>query len=162
MRFYLAIVIFMLTACEVSPTPLVATRVQNQVKPPTAAGAGTSGQLTCGAEAAITLAQTQSDLALAALTRMEALQKTTSDNARLGKEGQTIFATARNVMKSYAVPDCLAIAKTFAVKFFDDRVVAYVALAANDKATYDKRLAEGEAARQSMVEAVNKVLAESK
>lgn len=158
MRFYLLFVILMLTACETSPTPVVATRVQNQVKPTTAAVAATSAPLACGTEAAITLAQTQSDLALAAVARIEAVQKTTSDAAKLGKEGQVIFATARDVMKNYAVPDCLVTAKTHAVQFFEERVGAYAALTTGDKAGYDKRLADGETARQNMISAVNKVL----
>lgn len=151
------LVAILLTACGSDPTRAAATRISNQA-PPTAAVAATVGQLACGAEAAIILAQTQSDLALAAIAKVEAIQKTTQDQIKIGKEGQTVFVTARDVMKRQPVADCLIPAKNFAVQFFEERVAAYTALASGDRAGYDQHLAEGETARQNMIGAVNKVL----
>jgi len=151
-------VAILLTACGSDPTRVAATRISNQVLPPTAAVAATTGQLACGAEAAIILAQTQSDLALAAIAKVEAFQKTTQDQAKIGKEAQAVFVTARDVMKRQSVAECLTPAKKFAVQFFEERVAAYTALASGDRAGYDKHLADGETARQNMIGAVNKVL----
>ena len=100
----------------------------------------------------------QSDLALAAIAKVEAIQKTTQDQIKIGKEGQAVFATARDAMKRQPVADCLTPAKNFAVQFFEERVAAYTALASGDRAGYNKHLAEGETARQNMIGAVNKVL----
>jgi len=158
MRKCFVLVAILLTACGSDPTRAAATRISNQVSPPTAAVAAATGQLACGAEAAIILAQTQSDLALAAIAKVEAIQKTTQDQIKIGKEGQTVFATARDVMKRQPVADCLTPAKNFAVQFFEERVIAYTALASGDKAGYDQHLADGETARQNMIGAVNKVL----
>lgn len=151
-------VAILLTACGSDPTRAVATRISNSGSPPTAAVAATTGQLACGAEAAIILAQTQSDLALAAIAKVDAIQKTTQDQIKIGKEGQAVFATARDAMKRQPVADCLTPAKNFAVQFFEERVAAYTALASGDRAGYDKHLADGEAARQNMIGALNKVL----
>ncbi|MEK9161920.1 MAG: hypothetical protein AAB261_01340 [Chloroflexota bacterium] len=163
MRKSFILVAILLTACGSDPTRAAATRISNQVMPPTAAVAATPpntvvGQLACGAEAAIILAQTQSDLALAAIAKVEAIQKTTQDQIKIGKEGQAVFATARDAMKRQPVADCLTPAKNFAVQFFEERVAAYTALASGDRAGYNKHLAEGETARQNMIGAVNKVL----
>lgn len=156
------LVAIVLTACGSGATRTAATRISNQVMPPTAAVAATpntvAGQLACGAEAAIILAQTQSDLALAALAKVDAIQKTTQDQIKIGKEGQAVFATARDAMKRQPVADCLTPAKNFAVQFFEERVAAYTALASGDRAGYDKHLADGETARQNMIGAVNKIL----
>ena len=159
MKRCLVWVALLLIACGSDPTRAVATRISNPVTPPTAAVAVTVGQLACGAEAAIILAQTQSDLALAAIAKVEAIQKTTGDQIKIGKEGQAVFTTARDVMKRQGVAECLTPAKNFAVQFFEERVAAYAALVSGDRAGYDKHLADGEAARQNMIGAVNTVLA---
>ncbi|MBI5052578.1 MAG: hypothetical protein HZC38_19730 [Chloroflexi bacterium] len=158
MRKCFVLVAIVLTACGSDSTRAAATRISNRVSPPTAAVAATVGQLACGAEAAIILAQTQSDLALAAIAKVEAIQKTTQDQTKIGKEGQTVFTTARDAMKRQPIADCLTPAKNFAVQFFEERVAAYTALASGDRAGYDKHLADSEAARQNMIGAVNKVL----
>jgi hypothetical protein len=152
------LVALVLTACGTDVTRAAATRISNPVAPPAAVAAATTGQLACGAEAAIILAQTHSDLALAAIAKVEAVQKTTHDQTKIGKEGQAIFGTARDVMKRLPVADCLTPAKNFAVQFFEERVAAYTALASGDRTGYNKHLADGEAARQNMIGAVNKVL----
>jgi len=158
MRKSFVLVAILLAACGSDPTRVAATRISNQAPPPTAAVAATVGQLACGAEAAILLAQTQSDLALAAIARVDAIQKTTQDQVKIGKEGQAVFATARDVMKRQPVADCLTPAKNFAVQFFEERVAAYTALASGDRVGYDKHLADGETARQNMNVTLNKVL----
>ena len=61
-------------------------------------------------------------------------------------------------MKGYAVPDCLAPAKTFAIQFFEERVSAYISLSSGNRADFDTHLNTGETARQNMIDAVNKIL----
>lgn len=109
----------------------------------------------CGAEAAIVLAQTQSDLALAAV---DAVKQTTQDEPTIAREGLAAFTSARDVMKAYDVPECLAQGKEFAVQFFDERIAAYAALEIGDRGSYDTHLTNGEIARQNMITAVNEVL----
>lgn len=120
--------------------------------------APTNPPLDCGPEAAITLAQTQSDLSLAADSKVEALQQSGADSSTIAKTGITEFGLARDLMRAYQVPPCLLQGKVFADQFFGERVDAYNALAAGDQAGYDSHLNSSEIARQNMVSVVNKVL----
>ncbi len=114
--------------------------------------------LECGAEAAIALAQTQSDLALAAVAELDAARQTTQDEPAIARKGLAAFTSAREVMKAYDVPECLASGKEFAVQFFDERIAAYAALQIGDRGSYETHLTNGEIARQNMIAAVNEVL----
>ncbi len=114
----------------------------------------------CGPEAAIALAQTQSDLALAADSRVEALQQANAGETAVAQSGQQEYGAARDLMKAYDVPECLLQAKVFADQFFAERIEAYKALAAEDRAGYEMHLNNGELARQNMITAVNGVLGE--
>lgn len=153
--------ILFLAACVADPTaqPLAVTAVPLPTPIPTLAYLGpTNPPLECGPEAAIALAQTQSDLALAAVGEVDAVQQTTSDAAVVGQTGHKAFSQALDLMKLYDVPECLLQAKVFAVQFFEERVAAYDALGGDDSAGYETHLNNGEAARQNMVTMVNKVL----
>jgi hypothetical protein len=112
--------------------------------------------LECGPEAAIALAQTQSDLALAADSRVEAARQISAGAA--AQIGLQEYALARDLMKSYAVPDCLLQAKVFADQFFGERIAAYAALGAGDQLAYEMHLGDSEIARQNMIVVVNGVL----
>jgi hypothetical protein len=112
----------------------------------------------CGPEAAIALAQTQSDLALAAAAQVDMIQQATQDPALIAQAGKNAFTAARDLMKAYAVPDCLLQGKEFAVLFFDERLEAYAALASGDQGGYEANLNEGETARQNMIAVVNGIL----
>ena len=112
----------------------------------------------CGPEAAIALAQTQSDLALAAAAQVDMIQQATQDPALIAQAGKNAFTAARDLMQAYAVPECLAPGKEFAVQFFDERLEAYAALASGDQSGYEANLNEGETARQNMIAAVNGIL----
>jgi len=112
----------------------------------------------CGPEAAISLAQAQSDLALAAVGQVDVLRQNTQDNALIGQGGQKSFTLAKDLMTAYAVPECLAQAKAFALEYFDKNIAAYTALAAGDQTGYETNLNHGEVARQNMTTEVNKLL----
>ncbi len=112
----------------------------------------------CGPEAAIALAQTQSDLALAAAAEVDTIQQATQESVLIAQAGKNAFTVARDLMRAYSVPDCLSQGKEFAVQFFDERLEAYAALAAGDQSGYEANLNEGETARQNMVAVVNGVL----
>lgn len=118
----------------------------------------TNPPLGCGPEAAITLAQTQSDLALAADSKIQALQQSNAATAQIAQTGITEFGLARDLMKAYQVPDCLLQGKVFANQYFSERIEAYTALGAGDQTGYDTHLSNSEIARQNMVAVVNKVL----
>ena len=148
-----------LTACAsatVEPSPTVSpirplsTPTLNVVVPEAVAE--------CGPEAAIALAQTQSDLALAAAAQVDTIQQATQESALIAQAGKNAFTAARDLMQAYAVPDCLSQGKEFAAQFFDERLEAYTALAAGDQSGYDLHLNNGEVARQNMISVVNGVL----
>ncbi|MBM4424459.1 MAG: hypothetical protein FJ030_13910 [Chloroflexi bacterium] len=132
----------------VSPTPLPTLPYIVPTNPP----------LDCGPEAAIALAQTQSDLALAAAAEVDAIAQTTADSALIAQSGQKAFGLGLELMGYYDVPECLLQAKVFAVHFFEERIAAYDALAAGDDSAYDTHLNNAELARQNMVTVVNGVL----
>ncbi len=148
-----------LTACAgatVEPSPTVApilplaTPTLNVVVP--------EAVIECGPEAAIALAQTQSDLALAAAAQVDTIQQATQEAALIAQAGKNAFTAARDLMQAYSVPDCLSRGKEFAVQFFDERLEAYAALASGDQSGYDLHLNNGEVARQNMIGVVNGVL----
>jgi hypothetical protein len=112
----------------------------------------------CGAEAAIALAQTQSDLSLAADGKVESLRVANADSLIVAQLGVDEFSLARDLMRAYFVPDCLLQAKVFADQFFGERIDAYHALAAGDQSAYETHLTNGEIARQNMITVVNGVL----
>lgn len=143
----------LLAAC-VTPTPLPTTAPTVPTLPvarPTPAEA-------CGAEAAIALAQTQSDLALAAAAEVDEMAKTTQNPVVIGQAGRAAFSAALALMKAYDVPNCLLQGKVFAAKFFEERAAAYAALAINDQGGYETHLTNGEIARQNMIAVVNNLL----
>lgn len=137
------------TPTTLSPTPLV---------PTLAVVIPTNPSLECGPEAAIALAQTQSDLSLAADDKVEALTQANADTAAIARLGIDEFTLARDLMRAYDVPDCLLQAKVFADQFFGERIEAYTALSAGDQAAYESHLNNGEIARQNMIAVVNGVL----
>ncbi len=104
----------------------------------------------CGPEAAITLAQTHSDLALAAITDVHSVEVTTGDPIYIAAIGTAAFGAALEQMAAYRVPECLAPAHTQAVRFFSERSAGYESLAAGDQIGFENHLAQGEAARQEM------------
>ncbi|MFQ5409272.1 MAG: hypothetical protein ACE5FI_12730 [Anaerolineales bacterium] len=113
----------------------------------------------CGPEAAITLAQTQSDLALAAAANLEPLEAAAAGPTQVAAVGQAAFGAALELMAAYRVPDCLAPAHALAVQFFQERRAGYEALAVGAVESFERHLAQGEVARQAMTAAVNEVLA---
>jgi len=138
----------------VSPTPSpVAT-----VVPTLVVVIPTNPPAQCGPEAAIALAQTQSDLALAADGKVESLRQANADLPQIAQTGLSEFQLARDLMLAYDVPDCLLQAKVFADQFFGERINAYQSLATGDEAGYDSHLSNGEIARQNMITVVNAVL----
>lgn len=162
----LLIPILILAACGANPTPVSQPTipvVTPTPQPPTPYPtlpivAPTNPPLECGPEAAITLAQTQSDLSLAADSKVEALTQAGADTVTLAQTGLTEFNLARDLMKAYQVPDCLLQGKVFADQFFGERVEAYNALGAGDQASYETHLTNSEIARQNMITVVNGVL----
>jgi len=156
-----------LAACGAEPTPqpqptipvVTATPLPAPTLIPTLPEqAPTNPPMECGPEAAITLAQTQSDLSLAADSKVAALQQSGSDSATIAQTGVQEFSLARDLMKAYLVPDCLLQGKVFADQFFGERVEAYTALGTGDQAGYESHLNSSEIARQNMITVVNKVL----
>jgi len=150
-----------LTACLADPTPLsqATIPVMSPTPLPTLAVlVPANPPLECGAEAAIALAQTQSDLALAADSKVESLQQTNAEVAIIAQTGVQEYSLARDLLKAYAVPDCLLQAKVFADQFFGERIEAYAALSASDTAGYETHLNNSEIARQNMITVVNGVL----
>ena len=111
----------------------------------------------CGAEAAITFAQTQNDLALAALSIFEAAQANSLANAP--QLGELAYQQAYSQLNGYAVPECLNPAKFAALNSFSLRVQAYQALNQNDTDGYQARLSESETARQDMVSELDIIFA---
>lgn len=146
-----------LAACGAPPAaqPLLGP---SETPAPTSAVVVPTSTIECGAEAAIALAQTQSDLALAAVAELDATKQTTQDEPTIARKGLAVFTSAREVMKAYDVPQCLAQGKEFAVQFFDERIAAYAALQIGDAGSYDTHLTNGEIARQNMITAVNGLL----
>lgn len=112
----------------------------------------------CGAEAAITFAQTQADLAVAALAVVD--QSAGQSQQYTAQVGMAAFGAAYDTLAAYAVPECLAAAHAEGLAFMQARVDGYRALAAGDGATYEQFLSEGELARQAMVQAIDVVLAQ--
>lgn len=156
-RFVMVLIALALAACgPVATSRPPATRPPSPV--PTVAVVAPASSPDCGAEAAIALAQTHSDLALAAVAEVDAAQQTSQDPAAIGQAGQGAYSKALALMKEYDVPSCLLQGKVFAAQFFDERVAAYAALASGDSTGYQAHLANGEAARQNMVAVVNGVL----
>jgi hypothetical protein len=156
-RFVIVLIALALAACSpVATSQPPATRPPSPA--PTVAVVAPTASPDCGAEAAIALAQTQSDLALAAVAEVDAAQQTSQDPTAIGQAGQGAYSKALSLMKEYDVPPCLLQGKVFAAQFFDERVAAYAALAAGDSNGYQAHLANGEAARQNMVAVVNGVL----
>lgn len=153
----LLLISLILAACGAPPATQPLMR-PSETPAPTIAVVVPTSTIECGAEAAIALAQTQSDLALAALDQLEAVQRTTQDEPAIARKGLAAFTSAREVMKGYDVPECLAQGKEFAVQFFDERIAAYAALEIGDAGSYDTHLTNGEIARQNMITAVNEVL----
>ena len=153
----LLLISLILAACGAPPatSPLVRP---SETPAPTSAVVVPTSTVECGAEAAIALAQTQSDLALAAVAELDATKQTTQDEPAIARKGLAAFTSAREVMKAYDVPECLAPGKEFAGRFFDERIAAYAALQIGDAGSYDTHLANGEIARQNMITAVNGVL----
>ena len=137
----------------VTPTPPEPTAV-----PTLPIVAPTNPPLDCGPEAAITLAQTQSDLALAADSKVEALQQANAESAIIAQTGVQEYGLARDLMRAYQVPDCLLQGKVFADQFFSERIDAYSALRTGDQAGYNTHLNNSEIARQNMIVVVNKIL----
>ena len=158
-----------LAACVAAPTRQPQTTVLVVAATPTGPAATlavptlavvipTNPPVECGAEAAIALAQTQSDLSLAADGKVEALWVANADPVTVANMGIDEFSLARDLMRAYFVPDCLLQAKVFADQFFGERIDAYLALAAGDQAGYETHLNNGEIARQNMITVVNGVL----
>lgn len=161
----LVIPLLVLSACGPEPTPQVQPTIPIVTPTPVPTlvptlpeQAPTNPPLDCGPEAAITLAQTQSDLSLAADSKVEALQQSGADSAAIAQTGLTEFTQARDLMKAYQVPNCLLQGKVFADQFFSERIDAYTALASGDQAGYESHLNNSEIARQNMVTVVNGVL----
>lgn len=156
----------LLAACGAEPTTLAPTLPVLSPTPsaePTAIPTmvvviPTNPPIECGPEAAIALAQTQSDLALAADGKVEALRQANADLAQISQTGVSEFQLARDLMLAYDVPECLLQAKVFADQFFGERIDAYEALATGDQAGYELHLSSGEIARQNMITVVNGVL----
>ena len=162
-RRWLIMVGLLLTACGVNPTPLpqpTLISLQPTALPTLPVVISTDPPHDCGPEAAIALAQTQSDLALAADSRVEVLQQSNADAVAIAQAGQQEYGAARDLMKAYDVPECLLQAKVFADLFFTERIQAYQALSVGDPTAYDAHLNNGEIARQNMITAVNGVLGE--
>lgn len=170
---WLIFCLLMLTACTPNPTPTpVSTGVANAATHaaapasppqapavwPTLAVVMPPPVVECGPEAAISLAQAQSDLALAAVGQVALLKQNTRDNALIGQGGQKSFSLAKDMMNAYPVPECLSQAKILALEYFDKNIAAYSAFASGDQAGYETSLNDGEAARQSMTAEVNKLL----
>src|SRR5574341_1097046 len=153
-----------LAACVADPTRLpqpthdVVQSTPTPLVPTLAVVIPTNPSLECGPEAAIALAQTQSDLSLAADDKVEALTQANADTAAIARLGIDEFTLARDLMRAYDVPDCLLQAKVFADQFFGERIEAYTALSAGDQAAYESHLNNGEIARQNMIAVVNGVL----
>lgn len=141
----------------VSPTP----SAEPTVAPTMVVVIPTNPPAQCGPEAAIALAQTQSDLALAADGKVEALRQANADLTQIAQMGVSEFQLARELMLAYDVPECLLQAKVFADQFFGERIDAYQSLATGDQAAYESHLSNGEIARQNMVLVVNGVLGQS-
>jgi len=161
------LLILVLSACGANPTPISSPTIPAFTPTPTptvvptlAFIAPTSPPLECGPEAAITLAQTQSDLALAADSKVKALEESGVDSVTLAQTGLSEYGLARDLMKAYQVPDCLLQGKVFADQFFGERVDAYTALAAGDQAAYETHLTNSEIARQNMIVVVNGLLSQ--
>ena len=113
----------------------------------------------CGPEAAITLAQTHSDLALAAIADVYSVEVTTGDPIYIAAIGTAAFGAALEKMAAYRVPECLARAHTQAVRFFSERSAGYGSLAAGDQTGFENHLEQGEAARQEMNAELSALLA---
>ena len=157
MQRWSLLISLILAACGAPPATQPLVRPSEPPAPTSAAVVPTfTGR--CGAEAAIALAQTQSDLALAAVAELDATKQTTQDEPAIARKGLAAFTSAGGVMQAYGVPECLAPGKEFAVQFFDERTAAYAALAIGDHGSYDAHLTNGEIARQNMITAVNEVL----
>jgi hypothetical protein len=160
-RYCFALIAFCLAACGASPTPVLqpAVPAASPTPLPTLPVVISSDPpLDCGPEAAIALAQTQSDLALAADSKVEAARQSAADSAALAQIGQQEYLLARELMQAYAVPDCLLQAKVFADQFFEERIDAYKSLDAGDQVNYESHLNDSEIARQNMITVVNGVL----
>lgn len=153
----LLLISLILAACGAPPAtpPLVRP---SETPAPTSVVVVSTSTVECGAEAAIALAQTQSDLALAAVAELDAARQATQDKPAIARKGLAAFTSAREVMQAYDVPECLAQGKEFAMRFFDERIAAYAALQIGDAGSYDTHLTNGEIARQNMITAVNEVL----
>ena len=160
-RFVISVLAIVLTACLTDPTPLsqATIPVMSPTPLPTLAFlVPADPPLDCGPEAAIALAQTQSDLALAADSTVESLKQANAEAAAIAQTGLQEYSLARDLLKAYAVPDCLLQAKVFADQFFGERIEAYAALGASDTAGYETHLNNSEIARQNMITVVNGVL----
>ncbi len=159
----------LLAACGADPTTLAPTlpvvsptpSAEPTVAPTMVVVIPTNPPAQCGPEAAIALAQTQSDLALAADGKVEALRQANADLTQIAQMGVSEFQLARDLMLAYDVPDCLLQAKVFADQFFGERIDAYQSLATGDQTAYEAHLSNGEIARQNMVLVVNGVLGQS-
>ncbi len=164
-RFYYLFLALFLAACDATTTPVqptipvhTATPLVPTLIPTLPEIAPTNPPSECGPEAAITLAQTQSDLALAADSKVESLKSSGTDSVTIAQTGIQEYSLARDLMKAYQVPDCLLQGKVFADQFFGERIDAYTALSTGDQASYEQHLNNSEIARQNMVTVVNKVL----
>ena len=174
MMRWLILCLLMLTACTPNPAPIsvstgtaaATTRATAPATPPPQAPATwptlavimPPPVLECGPEAAISLAQAQSDLALAAVGQIDLLKQNTQDKALIGQGGQQSFSLAKDMMNAYPVPECLGQAKILALEYFDKNIAAYTAFASGDQTAYETNLNDGEIARQNMTTEVNKLL----
>ncbi|HUN23811.1 MAG TPA: hypothetical protein PK299_11835 [Anaerolineales bacterium] len=109
----------------------------------------------CGAEAAITLAQYHADWASA----VEQVVGECGNESCRAQVGESASLQARSALQAYAVPACLQPAQQAAVAFFSERELAYQALQQGDSNTFTAHLAQGESQRQTMVSAIEQVLA---
>ncbi|MEK9164454.1 MAG: hypothetical protein AAB342_03780, partial [Chloroflexota bacterium] len=99
---WLLLISLILAACGAQPTAQPPVR-PSETPAPTSAAIAPLSTADCGAEAAIALAQTQSDLALAALDQLEAVKGTTQDEPTIAQGGLAAVSSARGAMQAYGV-----------------------------------------------------------
>lgn len=112
----------------------------------------------CGPEAAITFAQTQNDLALAADTLFQ--QASASGNPQAADIGVAAFEQALFTLEAYPTPDCLTPARLAALDAFTQRILAFEVLRAGNTASYEALLLASEQARQTMLAELTNVLSQ--
>ena len=141
-----------------TPTPVAAMNGEQPAPSVTLDVALGPAPAECGPEAAITFAQTQNDLALAADALFQ--QATTSGNPQAADIGIAAFEQALFTLEAYPTPDCLTPARLAALDAFTQRIRAYQSLQSGDTANYDALLFASEQARQTMLAELTNILAQ--